>query len=117
MDSYSPRSSALATHTRPAPLTPAAADVRRDVGPAEAALASAVAGATVGRDTATVALRAAVGGYTRALMAQGALPTHAVLAVERVMQVAGVPRFGTAADAALTAQAVAWCVEEYHPTA
>jgi hypothetical protein len=104
--------------TSPSRITPAApaAPAARgdDVWAAEAALAFAVAGATGGGDTAAVALRGAVGGYARALKAQGALVERAVIALERVVQAAGVPRFGTAEDAALTAQAVAWCLEAYH---
>ena len=94
-----------------------APDVRDDVWAAEAALAFAVAGATGGGVPAAGALRAAVGGYVRALKAQGALSERALIAVKRVVQAAGVPRFGTAVDAALTAQVVTWCVEAYHPAA
>jgi len=121
----SPRPSDPATHTPPdqaslsrnTPDAPNAPDARGDVWAAEAALAFAVAGATVGRAAATVALRAAVGVYVRALKAEGVLPERAVIAVKRVVQAAGVPRFGTGADAALTAQIVTWCVKAYHPTA
>ena len=121
----SPHPSAPSTRTPPEPTSldgiPLEAldppDAPGDVWAAESALAFAVAGATGGGVPAAVALRAAVGGYVRALKADGALPEHVVLAVERVVQAAGVPRFGTADDAGLTARAVAWCAEANHPAA